>query len=183
LRSDPTAVLVRHFLPSIANIRIDLSTTSIAPDALSTTFANNVGANDVTVFNGSLSLSSLFTGPAGGPKAFDIVINLTTPFAYNPASGNLLLDVRDVSGASAAFFMDAQSTLGDSVSRAFTDNSGTVNDATGVTDTLGLVTQFTLTPVPEPGTMFLLAAGVLGACRPAKVKPAPRLNNSAENTR
>jgi hypothetical protein len=52
-----------------------LSTTSANPNALSTTFANNIGADDTVVFGaGALALSSAFTGPAGGPKNFDIVI-------------------------------------------------------------------------------------------------------------
>ena len=50
-------------------------------------FANNVGADDTIVHSGSLFLSSAFTGPAGGPKGFDILIHLTTPFTYDPASG------------------------------------------------------------------------------------------------
>jgi hypothetical protein len=45
------------------------------------------------VFNGSLHLSSQFTGPAVGPKDMDIVVHFQKPFAYNPANGNLLLDV------------------------------------------------------------------------------------------
>src|SRR6266567_4762357 len=130
---------------TISNIRIDLSTTSQAPDGLSTTFANNVGADDTTVFSGPLSLSSSFTGPAGGPKAFDITINLMIPFPYSPGSGNLLLDVRNFSGRTAALFssFDAEGTFGDSISRIYSTSSNGVGDATGTADSIGLVTQFT----------------------------------------
>lgn len=63
------------FSTTLSNIEIDLSTTSANPNALSTTFANNIGADDTVVFGaGALALSSAFTGPAGGPKNFDIVI-------------------------------------------------------------------------------------------------------------
>jgi hypothetical protein len=156
----PDGIVGKVFSVTIANIQIDLSTTGDAPDGLSTTFANNVGSDDTTVFSGALSLSSSDTGPAGGPKAFDIIINLTTPFLYNPGSGNLLLDVRNIipatpSGGAGGF--DSQLTLIDPVmSRVYSDD---VNSATGTADTEGLVTAFTL--VPEPGTVGLLAVGIL----------------------
>jgi hypothetical protein len=148
------------FSSTIDNIRIDLSTTSRAPNELSTTFASNVGTDDTIVFNGPLTLSSSFTGPDVGPKAFDIVINLTTPFLYSPGLGNLLLDVRN---SSVVFFPEFDAVYGDgntSVSRIFT---GDVNAASGTTDLLpdGLVTQFTIVPEPEPGTFGLLAIGAL----------------------
>ena len=56
------------FSTTISNIRIDLSTTSQIPDGISNTFANNVGADDMIVFSGSLSFSSSYTGPAGGTE-------------------------------------------------------------------------------------------------------------------
>jgi hypothetical protein len=157
------------FTSTLANVRIDLSTTNAAVDGLSTTFANNVGANDATVYSGSLTLSSADTGPAGGPKAFDIVINLTTPFLYDPSKGNLLLDVRNFGGSTGPLtYFDADNTFGDATSRVYTFSGG-VNAATadGGTDSLGLVTQFTATAVPEPGTALFGFAlvGVAGISR------------------
>jgi hypothetical protein len=157
----PDGILGLAFSVTIANIQIDLSTTAEAPDGLSTTFADNVGPDDTTVFSGALTLSSSDTGPAGGPKAFDIIINLTTPFLYNPASGNLLLDVRNFSGlpSGAAGGFDSQSTLGDPISRVFSDSTtNSVGDATGAADTEGLVTSFAITP--EPASVGLLAMGL-----------------------
>lgn len=149
------------FSSTLPGIQINLSTTSAAPDLLSTTFANNIGANDTTVFSGALALSSANTGPASGPTAFDIIINLTTPFLYNPAAGNLLLDVRNFGGGTTTFF-DAVNTTGDSVSRqaSLDVNSTTANAAL---PTVGLVTQFTFAPIPEP-TTALFGAALLAAC-------------------
>jgi hypothetical protein len=74
------------------------------------------------------------------------VIPLTTPFTYNPANGNLLLDVRNFSGGTTTVF-DAQNTTADPVSRVYTFAGG-VNSATAdVVSTIGLVAQFTLEPV------------------------------------
>jgi hypothetical protein len=146
------------FSSTLNNVQIDLSTTSAPVDGLSSTFALNVGANVTTVRSGSLPLSSSFTGPAGGPKNFDIVIPFTTPFLYNPALGNLLLDVRNFSGGVTTQF-DAQ-TASDTTSRLF---SSPVSATIGNADTLGLVTKFQTTQttvVPEPGSLLLLATGL-----------------------
>lgn len=89
----PTALLTQPFGPYILpNMLVKLSTTSKAVDGLDLTFANNVGADETVVYNGTIALASAFTG--GAPKDFDFVIRLTTPFVYDPAAGNLLLDIQ-----------------------------------------------------------------------------------------
>ncbi len=145
------------FVHLLSSIRIDLSTTGASPDALSMTFTNNVGADNVTVYGGAtgapLILSTANIGPAGGPKVFDIIITLSVPFFYNPALGNLLLDVRNFAGGPGAItFLDAESTAGDSISSIYTVfGSADINSPTADrADTLGLVTGFTIIPVPEP---------------------------------
>ncbi|HQR05516.1 MAG TPA: PEP-CTERM sorting domain-containing protein [Gemmatales bacterium] len=147
------------FSTTLPSMQINLSTTSALPDGLSSTFASNVGSDDSMVYNGALTLSSTNTG--GPPHNFDIVITLQTPFLYDPALGNLLMDVRNF-GAGTTTQFDAENTLGDSVSRLYSVPPDSVNDATGNTDTLGLVTQFTFA-VPEPTTWALIGVGTLGA--------------------
>ena len=170
----PDATFGTPFSVTIPNIEINLSTTSKKPDALSVTFADNIGSDNTVVFSGPLLLSSASTGPITGPKDFDIVINLQTPFLYNPALGNLLLDVKKFSGELLPPF-DAQNSLGDSVSRRWISdvNSPTALRATDDTNpnnysnSIGLVTQFTLTSVtsvPEPSSALgVLAFGALSA--------------------
>jgi len=145
---------------ALANVQINLSTTAAGPDGLSSTFAQNIGGNDTVVFGGApLVLSTLFTGPGEGPKDFDIVINLTTLFFYNPAEGNLLLDIRNTAAGPIPYFLDAESTLGDSISSMFALD---VNAATGrlhpSDPSLALVPRFT-TVVPEPGSLALMLVG------------------------
>ncbi|HLK67952.1 MAG TPA: PEP-CTERM sorting domain-containing protein [Bryobacteraceae bacterium] len=154
----PDGPLGEMFSLSIANIEIDLSTTQAAPDALSDTFADNVGPDNTVVYSGPLTLSSANTGPAGGPKDFDIVINFMTPFFYNPGNGNLLLDVKNNSGTPSGLAggFDSEFDFGDSVSRVHGDIG---SPTASVNDTEGLVTEFSV--VPEPGTLALLFIGSL----------------------
>ncbi len=131
------------FVNTHPSVAITLSSTAIAPDALSTTYADNVGADVQTVFSGALTLSSAGdTGfPSDPPAPFDIVIPLQSSFAFDASTGkNLLLDVNILTcGATVGGNFDAQDTLGDSVSRVFTSTPTVVGH-----DSLGLVTQFSM---------------------------------------
>jgi hypothetical protein len=126
----------------------------------------------MVVKSGSLTLSSAVTGPVGGPKDFDIFIDLDTPFIYDPAGGNLLMDIRNYSGQDDKTILpifDAIFQVSPEIWRAWTTNP----DTDGV-DSLttpyyggnGLVTQFTFTQsegnhvIPAPPAVFL---GLLGA--------------------
>jgi len=148
------------FATTLPNVQISLSTTSASPDALSLTFADNVGADETVVHNGPLSLSSTFSGPAAGPKAFDITIPIS-PFFYNSRQGNLLLEVRkpEAPNGGAPNFDSVHGSF-DAVSRV-----NTVFDANAVVannvDSDGLVTQFTYTfEVPEPASWMLVVCSL-----------------------
>jgi hypothetical protein len=154
----PDAFQGAAFSSTLPNIQIDLSTTSVTPSTISTTFANNVGANDTVVFNGALATSSSFTGPAGGPKNFDIVINLTTPFLYDPSAGSLLMDVRNFSGGNTTQFDSDFSSP--AIQRVFAPDVAATTGA--ITGDRGLVTEFQFTAAtPEPSTLGMAAIGVL----------------------
>jgi hypothetical protein len=141
---------------------ITLSLTPVGPDGLSTTFANNVGANRVTIWNGALSFGGSYVS-AATPQPFNTVgaPTATAPFWYVPSQGNLLVDIRGRSGQ--AFFpgaLDAESTTGDSVSRVFATSELLTS---GSVDTVGLITRFDMTIVPEPSTWSLFVSGALMA--------------------
>ncbi|NIP17252.1 MAG: hypothetical protein GWM87_03150, partial [Xanthomonadales bacterium] len=122
------------------------------PGSLSLTFADNIGSDNTVVFSGPLTLTSADIG--GPPRDFDIIINLQTPFFYDPGDGNLLLDVRryDVSVSSTVFF-DAHNSPVDTVSRSYA--AGNVTSTVALwQDQLGLVTQFDIALVVEIDIKF-----------------------------
>jgi hypothetical protein len=143
-----------RFLEAIDDIQINLSITSRTSLNLSTVFAENVGANDQVVFpRGPLHLSSSFLGPPFGAKFFDIFIPLSAPFVYDPARGNLLMDVRTYRTQAVITQLDAHRANNDGVARVFSTD---VNLSVGRGDTVGLVTQFRAEPLATIGGRVVL---------------------------
>jgi hypothetical protein len=134
---------------------ISLSTTSADWNTLSTTYASNLGGNNTLVFTGNLVQ----------PWAFGdtLQINLSTPFTYDPANGNLLMDI-GVSGISAQggiiyFDTNGHPRRNAFLGRVYSNGSFTVADYG-----YGLVTGFNQggTVTPEPSTLLTLASGIIG---------------------
>lgn len=132
----------------IERLEVRLSTTSRAVDNLSATFSENIGFDEVVVLT---------------PRAVDYVygFGLDQPYIYNPDAGNLLLDIRFGGFHTSVGLLDAENVLGDETSRVYAIG---VDSLTGTMDTIGLVTTFVYTPVPEPSTAGLFALGVALTC-------------------
>lgn len=150
--------LPHFFRTDFPDIQIDFSVTTRGVDQLSTNFSENLGTNAVTV----IPRGRLAMGTTGGNP---IVVNLTVPFSYDPAEGNLLLDIRKFSRIPPGDpfdnnpgFFEAQDTLGDSVSRVYSHD---VNSAAGVADTIGLLTIFKAIPPPIPRLRVRIQGGYL----------------------
>ncbi len=162
----PDAAQTTAFSGTFSNVQIDLSTTGQTVAGLSSTFASNVGANDTVVYSGGLSLSTANVAGTGTAKAFDITINLATPFTYDTSAGNLLLDIRNFSGGLSGLF-DGQVDSSATITRlVFAEGIGAVGSSQGNIQPGGLVTRFTTgaastATVPDTGsTLGLLGLGV-----------------------
>lgn len=148
--------------------QISLSTTSAPVNGLDfNTLTNNVGADNTQVYDGSLPGLS---GPGG--VGGQMIIQLTTPFTYDPGQGNLLMDVQStdatINGPLFGAYLDAYNgdAPGDIFSRTYS-TSGGVFDVNW-----GLVTGFNAVPEPATWAMMLLGLGGLGAAMRSRRKAA-----------
>jgi hypothetical protein len=133
-----------------------LSTTSAAPSTLSTIYADNIGLDNAVFFSGAVSNTLSFSG---------------MPFVFDPADGNLLLDVlvntsNDVPVTNPVGFL--ASGCSTDTNRVF-NLSGNGPSAIGLgsdptlCSSYGLQTQFTFTSaqVPEPSELAVFGTGLL----------------------
>jgi hypothetical protein len=159
LRFRPDSHYGNAFTTTVANLEIRLTTTTSEPDHLDSNFAANSGEDETLVFSGALRLSSRFSGPAAGPKEFDIVVPLVTPFLFAPAWGNLLVDVRNLSGSGASL-LSGEDSSADLASRL---SSGSVSAGFSSPDTgadaLEIVYVPTNGPPPPPSPPLHVSRG------------------------
>jgi hypothetical protein len=87
--------------PGTATTRIYALTTSRSLAAMSTTFSQNTGTNRTLVFDGAVTLATENLPGPGNTRQFDIAYACTTPFLYDPADGNLLLEFQIINGGPA----------------------------------------------------------------------------------
>lgn len=130
---------------------VSLGTAASTPANPDASFDANKEADLTEVFSGSLGADLFGTGQ------FDLVINLTTPFTYDPSGGDLLLDViLNSATSSESGFISFVAGFSPEVGRVTID---------GALGEYGLYTRFAdeiVEPIPEPMTMILFGTGLAG---------------------
>jgi hypothetical protein len=112
---------------------------------LSATFADNVGVDEIVVYDGVAKLSSAFIGAAQGPKLPDITVYFTTPFHYNRGAGALLFETRTEFDSPIWMKLSGSGSSQDNAARVFSTEP---ESASGGPDTGADVLEFiySLTP-------------------------------------
>ncbi len=146
-----------HIDVTLPNVSMSFSTTAKTVNGLSSVFSENIGLNAQTVFSGSLHLVD------NGTRPFGLTVTFQTPFAFDPHSGNLLLDFLNyqslpIPPSGGYGGLDFQAACCDSVANLTALNVGAQAGSVG---SGGLITRFTVTPIPEPGTWILSGLGFL----------------------
>jgi hypothetical protein len=126
-------------------IQIFLGTTPIPAASLSPTYSNNISGGETLVYSGTLLPTA--SESVGG---FTITLSLLAPFLYQPADGNLLLDIRNTGGA-AMFPYPV----------AFSDGSYAVEGVSPTGSVAGVAPVIQFASAPEPKSFVLLVTVVL----------------------
>ena len=72
---------------------IRLSTTQVNPETIGAVYDENIDSPQTLVVAGEVTRRTAASGPDRGPKEFDMAFGFHTPFSYDPADGNLLVDI------------------------------------------------------------------------------------------
>lgn len=124
---------------------------------------NNLSTNLASNYTSGPNLLGTFTVPSGGISFGSSYTFNFAPFTYNPADGNLLIEIvamgqDNVPNGSGNSYMESDDT-GSVTSRAYClENVGCFADSTGLVTTFGTTTSTGTTP--EPGTFLMLGSGI-----------------------
>jgi hypothetical protein len=142
-----------------------LGTTARPVNGLSSDFDTNMSGAAQLAFAGPLA------GQVNHPGR--LTFTLASSFLYNPALGNLLVDVRKTGGVlvgDGGVYLDLNTEQPNATSSIFNFEGQIVSGG-------GLVTAFegqAVPPVPEPATIGLIGVGLLAAWRAKQRRIRPR---------
>ncbi len=144
---------------AVDNLIIKLSTTVAEPGQLSTRFSDNAGPDEIIVFEGPHTVSTMNSGPLEGPREFDQEFLFQTPFKYDPNQGNLLVDMAWFSPFTS-LGVDECCYQGEQYSQWIGSTGNPLSDIANVGDRSTTIVQFIF--VPEPSSIILCSMGLFG---------------------
>lgn len=107
---------------TISNIQFRMSTSQRHVGELSTVFAQNIGSDEVTVFDGDWYLTSRAVDGSDPTHPFDVILPLQQPFVFDSAVGDLLIETKLAQESGRLTVLDA-ATLPQELERVFAESS------------------------------------------------------------
>jgi hypothetical protein len=163
IRFRPDGAVPVGQVASFGRVQWSLSVTQVDPLDISFTFADNITGTPVEVYNAAWSSTVINPDPPeAATRPFDFRYPLETPYFYNPAEGNLLMDIiYEMPGSGvndlARFDTDA--------SNAFPEKRNIWSGPLGVDSPVSFAATFTsineFVFIPEPSTFALTALAFL----------------------
>jgi len=152
-----SAILVGEQI-SFGRVQLTLSVTQVEPINLSNTFADNITGTPIVVFDSPWSATVVNADPPGAAtRPFDFRIPFQTPYHYDPADGNLLVDwiLEPLVGVTNEGLFEYDPTATSDQHSKKGPAGSLVSDEFS---SFAVVNEFTF--IPEPSTLIL--AGLLG---------------------
>ena len=146
---------------TVGSLSVTLSSSPNSPNGggkpMSSTFANNVGADKTVVFSGNNVVLNDTGCQQGPPCPFDITVTFQTPFVYTPSKGALLVDMVFTNLNATSGVLDAMSfpAPGGNVANVI----GAAGSAAGTFAYQGAIVQFTYTTTAPLITGVVNVAG------------------------
>jgi hypothetical protein len=139
------------FSAVIPRVEIRLSTSSRAPEAMTTSWASNRGSDETIVFSQNNVAFSGAGDQSINPFALRLIFS--TPFLYNREAGHLAMDIRTtVQSGPGNQTIDAKSFQSLSTSPVGSVIP-TADPLLHLVAPYGLITEFSWTAIPEPTTV------------------------------
>jgi len=129
------------------NVTINMSTSATPYTAASATFAANHGGDLTNVYMGPVTVQAGTGSGTGVPGPIYIDIPLTTPFLYNPTSGDLCLEVQLDGRGWTGTSINCDVVVGAPAQMTGIYDPTSATAPAGIMGSYGLVTQFTCTRV------------------------------------
>lgn len=148
----------------VPELEISMSTSLRVPSDLRPVWQDNIGSDETIVFpKGPIQFT--YTVDRTHVNSMSVVIPLPKPFYYQPANGNLLLDIKvlqkpQVGAGLVRLVLDAEA--GPSRVTQYSIVIGSPFAINGSVAPYALITQFEFAPVPEPGSLACVAIAMLG---------------------
>jgi hypothetical protein len=141
-----------------SNFDVYLGSSSVQVGSLSSVVASNQGPGTTLTRSGALAIPPLSYSGGPGPNAFGPLIPFATPYTYTGSSLLLTLSYSNLNPGGTMLF-DAGSGLPDVQARTGLGYANPLLEFGGPPN-YGLVVRFTTVPVPEPGSLLPVGAGM-----------------------